>query len=201
MMDSFNHFQADLNEVNLNKHLAQPYLNDFYNVLPFSRDTPDVQVVTRVVNSMIEVINRTKRLPRFLIVMLDKDLISEIDIFSKYAIKTLKENVNWLAKQIGIYLRRKRIDILTKKPGATFVEDSTVIFIRMMRRPDLNLRRGSTKDEIFALRAKFNDTLNEAAARNGFHILTVTACNSYAHYNCIGDLSPIGKTELWQEID
>ena len=65
----------------------------------------------------------------------------------------------------------------------------------------MNLKRGSTLDEIFALRAKFNDALNDAAGRLNHRILTVNSCNVTQHFTHRGELSVAGKRAFWMEID
>ena len=51
------------------------------------------------------------------------------------------------------------------------------------------------------LRAKFNDALNDSAAKLNQFMLTVNSCNSYEHFDKAGKLSIKGKSNFWDELD
>ena len=75
-----------------------------------------------------------------------------------------------------------------------------IIFVRMIHRigqynPDSNL--GAE----LMLRAKFNDALNDAAAKINQRILTINSCNAYEDSNNKGGLSDRGRTAFWQELN
>ena len=90
---------------------------------------------------------------------------------------------------------------MEKKPGSIYGNNPTVIYVRMIRCIDLNLQRGSRKDEIFAMRAKFNDALNQVVARANQRIMMINSCNSSSHFTHLGELSDKGKQDLWLELD
>ena len=54
---------------------------------------------------------------------------------------------------------------------------------------------------MYALCAKFNDALNNAAVRSDQHILTVNACATSAHFDHFGNLSPKGKRAFWNDCN
>ena len=145
--------------------------------------------------------NQEHHLPQFMLILIDKDIIEDIDVFALDAVQAIRGEVDWLVHQISILIKRKRASLLEKRPGAVYGNDPTVIYICMIRRIDLTLRRGSKKDEVFALWAKFNDALNNAVARADQRIMTINSCNSTAHFTHLGELSDKGKEVLWSEID
>ena len=152
LTDVFNTFQATINEIEEDKKRAKvkPYLLEYYNIKKFTRADPNDLVVTRVFNSLVDAINERKRFPRFLIVILDKDVINNADVFDDNILDFIRDSVNWLVKQIALFLKRKKIDILAKRPGAIYGDDPTVIFVRMIRRI-CQFKRGSRKDQLFSL--------------------------------------------------
>ena len=62
------------------------------------------------------------------------------------------------------------------------------------------LWKNPTQD-IFTLRAKFNDALNDVAARHENCILTINSCNTPEHFTKEGKLSEKGRSAFWHEID
>ena len=200
--DAFQSFQATLNEAAQNKKIIKPYLQEFYNIKHFTQSDPNDMVCTRVFNALVDATNERKKLPRFLIVMIDQDIINSIDVFDEDAVFMIRDQVLWLARQINIFIRRKRVEITEKCPGAVYGSDPTIIFIRMINRSDhIRFKKNSRKEALFALRAKFNDVLNEAAAQIDQRILTINSCNTRSHFDHRGNLSDKGKSSLWTEID
>ena len=97
-----------------------PYIQDYYNVREFYK-TPFAGVKfasTRVVNNLTDAINQKKRLPKYLIVILDKDLILDINLDDNDAEMLLQEEVRWTVRQTDMTLRRKKVNFLQKKPGS-----------------------------------------------------------------------------------
>ena len=62
---------------------VMPYLYEFYNVFGFTQlaSSGVRSVLARVINSLIEGLNERPQLPRYVVVMLDKDVIDEIDVW------------------------------------------------------------------------------------------------------------------------
>ena len=166
-------FQELINAALLNKRerdVIQPYSDEYYNVHAyFTSSTPQRYATGRIVNNLIETLNQKQvqrmRLPRFLIVMPDKDIINDTDdleIGESETVKDIAQNVNWVARQIDIHVRRKCLQINERKPGAICSDDPVIIYVPMMPRTeryDENSRMG----KICSFRAKYNEILNEAA--------------------------------------
>ena len=96
-------------------------------------------------------------------------------------------------------LHRCRLDFLETKLGAVHGYSTKTIYVRMLR------RIGTFPDEsrmanICRLCSKFNDTLNDSAAKVNHHILTITLCRNYEHFDKSSKLSARGKQEFWLEI-
>ena len=190
-----------ITDANENKKLPQPYLNDFYNIHHFTDPENSTTVESRVVNALITGLNERHRLPRFLLVVVDTDLIAGFDIFKSDIIKSIRQSTSWMVKQINIQIRRKRLELIAQKPGSIYGADPTVIFVRALCRANLTFRSGSYLDELFALKAKFNDALNDAVARIDERILTINSCNTSSHFDHLGKLSIKGKYSFWHEIN
>ena len=133
-------------------------------------------------------------------IVLDKDIITDTDVFDDQIVKIIREMTEWLVKQVSILIRQHRVELLQKKPRAVFGAHLRVVYTCMIRCVD-TFRRGSKLDEVYSLRAKFNDALNNAAARSNQYILTINSCCTSAHFDQWGNLSQKGKEAFWAEMD
>ena len=184
--------------------IVLPYAFEFYNVFKYIQlgSSGIRSMLARIINTLVEGLNQRPWLPRFVIVILDKDLIDEAGVFTleDEVLETFTEMVNWLARQINIKIKRKHLNISHKNPGAVFGEDPRVIFVKMLRRAEFypaSCRLG----KICSVRTKFNECLNSAAAEFDQYIMNITACTEKRHFDVLGNLSESGKQVFWRDLD
>ena len=131
---SYNVF-VELNDkaiANEQQRQPRPYLFEYYNIIPFyERGLASDKSMIRIVNSLVEALCHN-RLPRFLVVIIDKDLSNDLDVFDEDVVTIQHMAINWLVCQIHMLVRRKRAELLEKKPGAIFTGDPVIIFTRMI---------------------------------------------------------------------
>ena len=175
-------------------------LQEYYNLLPCWATTWVTSAVAGMLNGFIETLNAKDRLPKYIIVFLYRDILLNIDVFKPDAIRVTKALTDWLVRQLDMLIRRRRSDLLDKKPSAVYTRDPTVIFVRMITRVN-RFPQGSKWDLIYALRPKFNDSLNNSAAKIGQRILTINSCSTSAHFDQNGGLSQEGKIAFWYKLD
>ena len=200
--DTFNGWVRLAKRKNKEKPTSLPYLEHFYNVQGFYPLRADVNTngTARILNAVLDALNTEERLPRFLILALDKDIISDFKKLNTSMIKGFSAVVNFLMQQIEIFIRRKKSQICEKKPGAIGAEsDPTVIYIDMIQcqgkfdNPCLN--------RILDLRYQFNLVLHEAAARQNQHVMSIRSCSAADHFDGQGNLSARGQLAFWHEVD
>ena len=77
-----------------------PYLYDYYNVFAYvpAHSLGATRTIARTFNVVVEGLNNKKCLPRFLIVVVDKDIIKDVNIFEYGASKAIVKNVEWLVR-------------------------------------------------------------------------------------------------------
>ena len=187
-----------MNEADLNKEALQLYINKYYNILPYFK-FGEKNCIARVINSLIEAFNKRKRLPCFLVILLDKDVIEDVDPFCTDW-NVLHKLINWLAKQLDIFVKRCCLEITERRPWAILTMDPKVIFIKMICRVDYYPQK-SRLEKVCIHRAKFNDILNDVAAKRTQLVMNVMGCNSHDHFENTGGLSPKGKIDFWFEVD
>ena len=210
MSNTFGVLQERINNILLNKRdVIHPYVNDYYNVHSFyTPKIPQKSTCGKIVNVLIDALNQKQatrhRLPRFLIIMPDKDIFNDLDNFEKLKhgqiVKGLAKIVNWLMRQVDIYVRRKHLQISEKKPGAVCAEDPVVIYVNMIPRVD-RFHEDSKMGRICSYGMKFSEILNEAVARQDQHIMNIKSLSSFDYFNRYGELSAKGKEVMWDEID
>ena len=180
------------------------FIREFFNVKMYHNTSPSSaeNSLGRVINALTSAVNdKCATLPKYLMVIMDFDLLLNItDVFDPAAQKVVPRITDWVIRQINLVVRRKRIDLLDRKPGALSGVQTSIVFVRMLRRIG-SFQPGSKMEGVCSLLAKFNDSLNDAVAKIGQHIMTITSCASYEHFNDKGLLSPTGKTHFWQEVD
>ena len=196
MRDIYQSFQAIVNKSRLNKKLAQPYLQEYYNVKGFNYPSANAGIkyaTTRILNSVIEALNSCDRLPRMILLLPDQDIINDVNLYDFGAYKVIAAVVNWLTHQVDIAICRKKLQISEKKLGAiSSSRYPSIIHVNMIHRA-VYFRPGTKMESTCSLRLKFNEILNDAAARQEHHILTIKSCDAGDHFDCWDNLSSKGR--------
>ena len=97
--------------------------------------------------------------------------------------------------QVYTIIRRKRLDLYDKRPGAVAGNHTKIIFVRMLRRIG-HFHENSWMNAIHHLRPRFNDALNDAVAKIGHYMLIVNTCNGFEDYDHFGNLSHVGRVKF-----
>ena len=178
-----------------------PYIFEYYNVLGYcsAKNSATRRVIARVLNSIIQGLNTRERLPCFLIVILDKDVIEDVDMFDYGVSKQLCQVVRWLVKQIEIVLCRKRLELSEIKPGSAYKTDPKIVLVSMPKRP-LQFPRRSRMEDVVSLRSKFNVVPNEVANEFQCSVLDLQSCDE-RHFDFMGKLNQFGMFTYWKELN
>ena len=195
-------FQESINRAKLNRKNWQPYMLDFYNPKLYVSSTTDYKASAtgRILNKLINALNENDRLPKFICIIPDWDLIADLKKFDYGAAKNLSNIINWLMRQCDILVRRKRLLISEKKPGAVMEKYPTLIFTTMLKRIK-RYPRQSKLAAICSLRPKLNQAINETAARQESKVLNIRSCTTFCNFDRDGMLTQQGKASFWREFD
>ena len=128
--------------------------------------------------------------------------MDEIDIWEPEVamVKAFNEVLEYIAHQINIQIKRKRLALSEKNPGAVFGNDPRIIFLKMIRRAEyysIHSRLG----RMCAARPKFNEAMNNTAANHEHYIMNAMSCTRKHHFDICGNLSDAGKSVFWRELD
>ena len=88
------------------KNNPRPYLQDYYNVKKFHATSASrvTTATSRILNKLIDALNKNDRMPKYIIFLLDKDIIGDLKSIEYGATKNLANIVNWLARQCDILI-------------------------------------------------------------------------------------------------
>ena len=175
---------------------------DYFNIKVYEKAlSAGVPAMMRVLNALIEATNEGRKLPKYLIVILDSDIVSDLQRDDKIdSQKELTTYVNWLMRQIDIHIRQKKLQHLEVNPGAVLDEFPTVIYILMVKRMQF-YPKGSRLARLCTLHSKFNECVNNAAARREAKVLSIRLLSTQDCFDKKALLSIKGKHLYWDELD
>ena len=153
--------------------------------------------VTRLLNVFIDALNTNNLLSKFILVILDKDLL--IGHSNRTGISVIIGAIlHHVIEQMDLLIERRKMDLLQKCPGGVIDDEfPKIIWVRMMKRP-----QNTEFQHLFSMKGKFNSILEErlldGKADNHFIISTEV---DLKEFNCSGGLSSAGMTSFWNEIN
>ena len=173
-----------------NYNLRLLYAEQWSNIRPF---------LARVFNQLIKVLNMPPfMLPRYILIMLDKDLITSAELFNYGVLQTMEDTLKWLLKKINQVIETRKQDLMGKRPGVvSTTSEPRLVWVTMLRRPDKSLNK-----QVHALVRKFNKILEQVISVNQrSHFLKMDLETTCTNYELIGNLTQIGKLEYWKKLD
>ena len=179
----------------------QPYLFDNYNVINLTplRHSNIRAFLARVLNELIKELNKPPyQLPRYIIVILDKDLIANADLYDYGVSRTIEDTLKWLLININQAIETRKEDIMGKRPGGiSTTSEPRLVWVNMLHRPHHSMNK-----RVFSLARKFNDLLEGVIHGNKkSHILKVEIDHNTIYYDRIGQLTQMGKIQYWKKLD
>ena len=134
-----------------------PFVYQNYNVQVFFKSSlrPD-PCVAKVLNSLMEGLNSTPKLPKYIFVVPDSDVIEDTAYYDFGVMLLLEEQLDWLFAQMEKYVTRRRDNLKEKRADSILMSthEPRFIWIAMIDRPfttDYKLKR------ILDLKNRFNE--------------------------------------------
>ena len=172
-----------------------PYLFTQFNVLSFYPNTSgNAVILSRVLNALVYTINEYHHLPKHILIMLDKDLITNAKMFDYGAVQAFKNLIKWLVKEFNMIINTRKEDLRNKKPGAiTSYAEPRLIWVKMLPRPIIESQCACAT---YSLCRKFNDALEEVIRDDRHsHVLLLQVQANQGNFDCDGDLTLLGRIE------
>ena len=152
----------------------------------------------RINNAIVEEFNKTAILPKFIVMILDSEIIEMAEVYDCGMHKIMFDCLEWLRSSVIQNIMTRKDDLKSKRKGSIGSEDEPkLIWVEAVPRP-----KNSAKKEIYLLVGKFNEILQELinSAANEL-IFTLKTVNELNCFDACGRLMPIGKERFWKELD
>ena len=185
----------------VNKHKPRPYTAENYNVIPlYAHQLKNMDnFLARVINSFVEKLNDNLdyHLPRYLVVMLDKDLIEAAKVYDYGVSRTLEDTLKWLLININQCIELRKSDLTKKRMGTVSSKsEPRILWVAMVPRPV------SANKQTFSLTRKFNNILEEVISGDKrSHIMKIHIDHDNGFFDRTGNLTPDGFIAFWRTFD
>ena len=200
LKDTINTLKAFKNASKANRKLSPPYMYQHFNVLEYHNMTSSaLKGIACQLNLLIEALNERPHLPKYIVVVHDRDIINETKCFRFGASYVLGSVIYYLIKQMNILLECQKFDLIDKKPGAACIELLTIIWTHMLKRSKSIAVLSSNK--ALSLRGRFNSVLEEWLAQGPSNLCLISINIQETDFNLSGYLTSAGKTTFWKEMD
>ena len=108
-----------------------PYLDMFFNIHGFfQKKWSAVKGLSHILNSLPEALNTCPRLPKYIVIIPDHDLIRDIDYFGYGASDVFSASIIWLATEFDKKIKRCTQQLFKKKPGTP-----KIIWVKVLKHP------------------------------------------------------------------
>ena len=180
-----------------------PYIYEYFNTFGFitCNGTSQRNILARLLNALIEAFNRREKLPRYIVVILDKNLIeAAVQANFDYGItKMLSKWVNWFSNMIDRHVEIRKQELLNKRPGAV-ESDPKIIWIKMLDRP--HVQKPNPRFKVQSLKGKFNELIDDiVSAKRNNHFMSISSVEYLRHFTNGGELNQMGALQYWKEFD
>ena len=204
MQDLANNLSEQTNQNLLNRKAGKHslYMIDYYNIKDYEKAlSTGVPTIMRVLNALVEATNEGKRLPKYIFIILDSDIVSDLQFVDKTdAYKEVATYVNWLARQVDIHIRRMKLQHLEINPGAGIEDYPQIIYVLMVKRVQF-YPEDSKLAKLCTLHSKFNECINKATAKREAKVLSIRSLTTDDCFDKRAALSIKGKHLFWDELD
>ena len=159
-----------------------PYLFQYYNIdglYPPTRS--DVKsVLARIFNALVEKFNESIYLPRYIVIIPDKDIIVNAQVFDYGAWDTFEQAIRWLVSNIDGMIEVRKEDLKAKNPGALSPSsEPRLVWVKTLVHPEILLAKST-----YSLVRKFNTALEDTIVDNKrSHILKVAVLPNNSNFN------------------
>ena len=184
------------------KKRTLPYIYEYFNISCYvpNSDMYKANILVRTQNAIIEAFNSRVHLPKYLIVILDKDILESAHTYSLHIRKLLSKWTDWIAKIIEKAIASRRENLFNIRPGAVAGIEPKVIWLKMIDRPEVT--REDDRFKIYSMRNKLNAVIEGlVSARKNHHYIAINSLDANKDFQFIGELNQYGQEQFWKEFD
>ena len=185
------------NKVSQKQTLSRLFIFKQFNVSAYYPGLV-VRGLNRMIFPLVEALNSRHKIPKYIIVIPDKDLITEFTPEKFDTSMVMGSTIHQIVKKLDHYIERREQDIEEKKDGAIAPPDfPTFIWVCMLKRPYI-----VGGDAIFSLRGKFTSAIEEQIkhGKDSRHRLMSIDVH-LDEFDRQGNLTSAGKADFWKEVN
>ena len=179
-----------------------PYIFQFYNIHGFYTLSA-VRGITRMINPLIEGINEQPRLPKYIVMVPDVDILMALRSQNIAAALVMGSTLHYLIRQLDTILEWRKQSLREKKPGALPKDSDLYPKIIWIRIPKCPMIQGTQLiPNAFHLRGKFNSVLEECLhdGKDDVHkIMSIDV--PHTSFDSLDKLSSLGQSEFWIKVN
>ena len=179
------------------------YMYEHYNVCAYYTNPSNGlrNAYARILNAMIKGLNEHIRLPKFIMIMCDIDVLNTICFFNKGMPVAFEKCISWFIKQVDQSLETRKENMYRKRPGSVSGQ-TRIIWVHIINRPIIRNHPDKIRNKVLAGRNRYNITLNDIVADTRYHhTLIVGRLDEIGFFTNLGNLNDDGAREYWREID
>ena len=188
----------------LSGHASSPlYLYKNYNVAPFYQNPSSMlrNSLSRILNAVAKALNERVRLPKYVLVIPDLDILSTINFYDFGMPTTFQKCAQWLVKQVVRFFQIRYEDLKSKRPGAV-CGNTRIIWLNIINRPSIKNHPNPDRVKLLAGRERFNTALNDVICDMRYnHAMVIDTLTEVNHFTQFGNLSQYGQQAYWRELD
>ena len=196
------HTYIKMRKTAVQKNRSLPYLYNNYNIeAQVSPCNSNVRLfLARIIKAFVAPLNNkwgTFHLTRYIMIFLDKDLITAANVFDYGVSRTFEDTIKWLLINLNAIIETRKDDLMGKRAGAVSTSsEPSLIWVHMLWRPE-----GSDR-WIYSLTQKFNIILHSVICGDKCsHSLKINIDCSANNFDRIGNLSRDGRIAYWKQLD
>ena len=153
------HIFPELKREAVHNRQKVPYIYEYYNVSCFT-SAPDalvLDILARFVNCLIKALNDMSKLPRFIVVVPETDILQFVNFSQQGTRYVCREAISWIVAQMARAIDAKKDQLLRKKAGAVIANEPKIVWVKAVK--NMNLDTQSIKQI-----NKFNSMLEDVLA-------------------------------------
>ena len=150
-----------------------PFIYDQYNIKFFTANPlSEVRsMLTKLVNSLIKALNEATKLPRFVLVIPDLDVMKFIGKVEEgvEAISIFENALNWIILEMDKAVRAKKDELRKRRKGSVVSTEPKLIWVKTLNRPGVC-------SDLLKNRPNFNDAMEKCLLnKSGHYIIDITS--------------------------
>ena len=137
-------------------------------------------------------------MPRFILVVLDMDILCFINYFGFGVSQIIGKCLNWLIKNIDIIIESRKDDLRHRKPGALHSSEPKLVWMKIFQRPNMK------ENQFHQVQDKFNNILEDIlSTKKGHYIMDISPHISFPanFFPRSSILNARGKDVFWLKTD